>query len=693
MDVLESLWNGWKSARHNAQRSPRRRLSSARFFVDALERRDVPATIGPLPNVSVPANTGIPVTIVGGTNPQSYTVTSTNPNISPSVIQGQFLTFDISHATSGANDPQIVNQKMTYQLFDQLTPVTTSRIKELVNNGFYTGKVFHRIANGFPDTSGYIIQGGSVNGDGTGEVNRPGFPFEDEFVQSLIFDTKYQLAMANAGPDTNGSQFFVTTGQPQFLNYKHTIFGQIVEGQSLVDQLTTVALNGTTPKNPVIINSATLSSANNNGVILLNANNALTGQSATITVTATDLVDGSTATQTFQVNMIDSPVVNRPFLKPVQLQPAYKSDTTASFFLEVSNRQTGSTYNYVVASGIQFNPVTGQQEFIPVTNATVNINQATGEVKITPQAGFTGPLNLLVGVRDQVDRSGTGNLNNPSNYDRQDITLNFTLDAPTPPVAQPQSVNRTPYEEFVDIQLVGIPGDPNVPTTLTYTIRTNPSNGTLLNFDPATGTVRYHATNGFIGSDSFTFSVTDSQGLTSNPATVTIVALAQRTGAVRVQNGVLIVTPPPGRSNNMVELVPVGNGGIRVIVNGIADENQPFASNLKRIVLFGSKNNDTFAIDPSITVPASLNGGMGGSNTLKAGGGRAILQGWYGKRNTLQGGSQRDLLIGRAGHVRFLKSDGNDVMYASDSGAPMQGPRGTFYRWIGNRLVPVRRLN
>jgi hypothetical protein len=128
-------------------------------------------------------------------------------------------------------------------------------------------------------------------------------------------------------------------------------------------------------------------------------------------------------------------------------------------------------------------------------------------------------------------------------------------------------------------------------------------------------------------------------------------------------------------------------------VNGIADENQPFASNLKRIVLFGSKNNDTFAIDPSITVPASLNGGMGGSNTLKAGGGRAILQGWYGKRNTLQGGSQRDLLIGRAGHVRFLKSDGNDVMYASDSGAPMQGPRGTFYRWIGNRLVPVRRLN
>lgn len=691
MDPLGRFRKIWTKPQDSGRTTKRRHLTID-DMVQCLERRDVPATIGPLPNVSIPANTGMPITITGGTNPQSYTVTSSNPLISPSIVQGQFLTFDITHNSSGANDPQITNQKMTYQLFDQLTPITTARIKELVNDGFYTNKIFHRIANGFPDLNGYILQGGSVNGDGTGEVNKPGFPFQDEFVQSLIFDTKYQLAMANAGPDTNSSQFFVTTGQPQFLNYKHTIFGQLVEGSSLVDQLTTVALNGTTPKSNVTINSATLSDSNLNAVLLLNANNALTGQSATITVTATDLVDGSTTTQTFLVNMIDSPVVNRPFLKPVELQSAYKTDTTASFFLEVSNVQPGSVYNYVVASGIQTNPVTGQQQFIPVTNATVNINQTTGEVQVTPQAGFTGALNLLVGVRDGVDRSGTGNLNNPSNYDRQNITLNFSNDAPTPPLASPLNIDRTPYEEFVDIQLVGTQGNPDA-TSLTYTIRTQPTKGTLTNFDPATGTVRYTANAGYIGNDSFTYTVTDNFGLTSSPATVTINAIGQNTRAVRLQNDILVVTPPPGRANNVIELLSIGNGMIRVVVNGIADEQQPFESNIRRIVLFGSKNNDTFAIDPSITVPATINGGMGGTNTLKAGGGRAILQGWYGKHNTLQGGSQKDILTGRAGKVRFLKSEGNDVMFAGNSGSPKSGPRGTFYRWVGNRLVPVRKVN
>jgi len=196
----------------------------------------------------------------------------------------------------------------------------------------------------------------------------------------------------------------------------------------------------------------------------------------------------------------------------------------------------------------------------------------------------------------------------------------------------------------------------------------------------------------FHGTDSFTYTVTDNLGLTSTPATVTIVAIGQNTRAVRIQNDILVVTPPPGRANNVIELLSVGNGMIRVIVNGIADESQPFESNVRRIVLFGSKNNDTFAIDPSITVPATINGGMGGTNTLKGGGGRNILQGWYSKHNTLQGGSQKDILTGRAGKVRFLKSEGNDVMFAGNSGSPKTGPRGTFYRWVGNRLVPVRQV-
>lgn len=675
-----------RSIRQREQRS--RMVRPLLYQTEHLERRDVPATLGAFSNVSVPAYTGMPITIVGGTNPQNYSVSSSNPNVVPSIVQGQFLTFNISHNSSGVGDPQIDNQTMTFQLFGQLTPDTVSKISELVTSGFYSGKNFHRIASGFPDSSTYILQGGSVNGDGTGDVPRPGFPFPDEFVQSLIFDSKYQLAMANSGPDTNSSQFFITTGQPQFLNYKHTIFGQIVEGTSLVDQMTTIKLNGTTPVNPVIINSAALSNSNNNGVLLLDATQAVVGQSATITVTATDPSDSSTTSKTFQMDTITSPVVNRAFLAPVVLQPSYKTDVTATFVLQPGNPTAGTTYTYVVASGTKINPSTGKKEFIPVTNASVSINQTTGVVSVTPQTGFTGALNLLVGIRDQVDRSGTGNLDDPSNYDTQNITLNFSPDAPTPPVADPQIVDRGTQQNNVDIQLVAHPGDPNVPTTLTYAIATQPTNGTIINFNPATGKLTYQPNTGYIGADTFTFTATDSQGLTSTAAQVTINAIGGDTRAVRIIGSVMIVTPPPGRGANTVSIVPIGDQ-LRVIVNGRIDNQQPFASDITRIVLFGSKASDTLTIDPAITIPATMNGGMGGVNRLTAGGGNTLLHGWFGRRNILKGGTLKDRLIGRAGKTRLIGSSGNDTAFLGGAGTPQHGQEGQFFKWNGRRWIAV----
>lgn len=663
-----------------------RRSTRFHFEVGDLERRDVPAVLGDFANVSIPANTGMPITITGGSVPQIYSVTSDNPNITPSIVSGKFMTLNISHNSSGVGDPQIDNQTMTYQLFDQLTPITTSRIEQLVNTDFYTGKTFHRIANGFPDSTSYILQGGSVNGDGTGDVPLPGFPFQDEFVQSLIFDGKYQLAMANAGPDTNSSQFFVTTGQPQFLNYKHTIFGQIVQGQSLVDQMTTIALNGTTPKNAVLINSASLSDTNNNGVLMINATGAGVGQSANITVTATDPADNSIVTKTFQVNMVTSPVVNRAFLAPVSLQPAYKTDVTASFVLQPGNPQPTAVYNYVVASGVTTDPATGKKTFTPVTNATVTIDQASGLVQVKPKAGFVGDLPLLVGIRDGVDRSGTGNVNDVSNYDTQNITMVFSTTAPTPPLAVPQVVDRGTQQEIKEIQLKGEPGDPSVPTILTYAINTNPTNGKLVNFDSLTGKVTYEPNTGYIGSDSFTFSVKDQNGLSSSPASVTIEPIGGITRAVRLEGNVLIVTPPPGRDSNTVQIVPVGDL-IRIIVNGVIDSNQPQKSNINRIMLFGSKRSDTLSIDPSITIPATISGGMGGRNTITAGGGVTTIHGWFGKMNTVKGGPKNDRLYGQAGKIHFVKSGGKDTMLAAQPVNPTKPPRGTFYKWVKNRLV------
>ncbi len=114
---------------------------------------------------------------------------------------------------------------VTIELFAAEAPVTVNNFVFLARENFYDGVIFHRVIDGF------MIQGGDPTGTGTGG---PGYRFQDEIVSSLTFAEAGLLAMANAGPGTNGSQFFITVTPTPHLNGNHTIFGKVTDGYDVV---------------------------------------------------------------------------------------------------------------------------------------------------------------------------------------------------------------------------------------------------------------------------------------------------------------------------------------------------------------------------------------------------------------------------------------------------------------------------
>jgi len=151
------------------------------------------------------------------------------------------------------------------ELFEKDAPVTVKNFIDLAEGNkeykdpktgamkkgrYYDGIIFHRV---IPD---FMIQGGDPTGTGMGG---PGYKFQDEFKPGLAFDKPGRLAMANAGPGTNGSQFFITDVPTPFLNNKHTIFGQVVEGMDVVKKIARVPKNANDkPNTPVVIEKLTI---------------------------------------------------------------------------------------------------------------------------------------------------------------------------------------------------------------------------------------------------------------------------------------------------------------------------------------------------------------------------------------------------------------------------------------------------
>jgi hypothetical protein len=259
------------------------------------------------------------------------------------------------------------------------------------------------------------------------------------------------------------------------------------------------------------------------------------------------------------------------------------------------------------------------------------------------------------------------------------------------------------------VQLNGQSGYPNsaTPSTLTYALLSQPTHGTVSNFNASNGTFSYTPDAGFLGTDHLTYQVTATGPQTtpattvSNAGNVTIVVGSVKTGDVQVIGQALVVQPPPQfHGKNKIHVAQVAdssaNGGavIQVNINGELDATQPGISDINRIIVFGGRTaRNQIVIDPSVKVSTTIDSGHATVAFLTGGGGPTREHGWFG-HTTLIGGPGPNQLIGLAGKVKFKPSKATTIIFAGEPRRrtallnPLP-PGGTFYKFVDGHLIPI----
>lgn len=605
-------------------------------------------------------------------SPITYTFASSNANVTGQLTSGNpSLRINVSGVDFEDN---AFTGDLVFELYQDLAPDTVAEIIDLVNQGFYGGKSFYRVVDDF------------VGQFGDTGISRVTDRFSDEFNTAGAFTGFAQLAMANAGDDTNTSELFVTDGNlshnmagfsdtqlpPRSLNFQHTILGQLVDGFDILEKIvTTPVFNGTeTPVSAPVINSATMITDEENGVMRLFAPDGFTG-TADVTITATNgsnLID----VQTFEVEVVADDQNDRPFLGPVGDQVTTE-DAPVTFQLTGTDLEN-DTLTFIVrdADPLNFNS--------SPSNISVTIDQATGNVTLTPDAGFSGTVDILVGVRDGTARGGTPppSLDAQSQFDTEVITLTV-IGVNQAPEASDDSIVFEPGAA-VDIQLQGDDGDADEDQELTFEIVTGPASGTITSFDPQTGALVYTPNDTTVTGDSFTFSVRDDGGTagggqdTSTTATITLMTEAdtfpESTAAIapaRLRGRTLKINGSDQADVILVGLSESGNQ-LEVTLNDRAV--QVFnVGDVKRIKIYGRGGNDFISIAPEVTIKAKIKGGDGddvinsggGSDRIFGGRGNDLIRGGAG-RDKIRGGRGNDVLLGEAGNDRIKGNRGRDVL-------------------------------
>jgi len=295
-------------------------LASALLAVSGLAN----PLIDPLANVTIPtgkslllpvtatSSTGQPLTyqVFSSTNGITAVLHTNNPFWQLSVVQAAPTNAPDAYQTPFRGGWATVTNvgNLTFMLLPEYAPHTINVFQGLTTSGFYNSNtIFHRVINSF------VIQGGDPLTNGTGG---PIFKYDDEFNPQAIFSGNGQLALANAGKDSNGSQFFVTSGAQRSLDFCYTIFGQLVRGFDVLTNINNTSVDANNrPLADVIIQQASYVTNATDTVLTLTATNAA-GVNGIITIIATDSAGGH-ATNTFAVSTItDTNSNNQAFIYP-----------------------------------------------------------------------------------------------------------------------------------------------------------------------------------------------------------------------------------------------------------------------------------------------------------------------------------------------------------------------------------------
>ena len=295
--------------------------------------------------------------------PLTYTVTSDNPDVRVEVLDGN-RSIEIDVNSFGP---------MVFELFDAEAFRATNRITSLADEGFYDDLKFHRIIDDF------MIQGGDPLGNGTGGSDLP--DFDDQFDIDLQHNRPGVLSMAKSQDDTNNSQFFITEVPTRHLDFNHTVFGQLIEGEKNRAAISDTAVTGSVPDIDVVINTINVFEDTENALLRISADNGTLG-TANITVTVSD-TDNHEFTENFEVTVDPDLSNGGPFMEDLPDKFVTQANTPIEIQVEAVDSEN--------------DPIRYQVFAEYEDEITVDIEQ-DGKLTITPAEGFVGTTLMMIRI-------------------------------------------------------------------------------------------------------------------------------------------------------------------------------------------------------------------------------------------------------------------------------------------------------